>query len=149
MSGSGVTGKIIVSLTAPKLGRRTLGAVFGFVTVGLLAAAGYFSSVLIGDGFPLFIVLIAASAFFAEGGFSNLAPYTVEQYGVNLGSRSSGLGQAANGVGKIVGPLALALLAGSSNIIAPQATADAVFPAFLFHAAIDAGWWRSPMCSSA
>jgi putative MFS transporter len=27
--------------------------------------------------------------------------------------------------------LALALLAGSSNIIAPQATADAVFPAFL------------------
>jgi MFS transporter, putative metabolite:H+ symporter len=61
-----------------------------------------------------------------------LAPYTVEQYGVNLGSRSSGLGQAANGVGKILGPLALALLAGSDNIIAPKATADAVFPAFVF-----------------
>jgi MFS transporter, putative metabolite:H+ symporter len=130
VSASGVTGKIIVSLIASKMGRRTLGALFGFVTVILLAAAGYFSSVLI-DGFPLFIVLIAASAFFAEGGFSNLAPYTVEQYGVNLGSRSSGLGQAANGVGKIVGPLALAVLAGSSNIIAPQATADAIFPAFL------------------
>jgi putative MFS transporter len=135
VSGSGVTGKIIVSLIAPKFGRRALGAAFGFITVGLLAAAGYFSSVVI-DGFPLFIVLIAASAFFAEGGFSNLAPYTVEQYGVNLGSRSSGLGQAANGVGKIIGPLALALLAGSSNVIAPQATADAVFPAFLMLAAI-------------
>jgi putative MFS transporter len=61
-----------------------------------------------------------------------LAPYTVEQYGVSLGSRSSGLGQAANGVGKILGPLALALLAGSDNIIAPKATADAVFPAFVF-----------------
>jgi putative MFS transporter len=135
VSGSGVAGKIIVSLIAPKFGRRALGAVFGFVTVGLLAAAGYFSSVVI-NGFPLFIVLIAASAFFAEGGFSNLAPYTVEQYGVNLGSRSSGLGQAANGVGKIVGPLALALLAGSSNVIAPQATADAIFPAFVMLAAI-------------
>ena len=135
VSGSGVTGKIIVSLIAPKFGRRALGAAFGFITVGLLAAAGYFSSVVI-NGFPLFIVLIAASAFFAEGGFSNLAPYTVEQYGVNLGSRSSGLGQAANGVGKIIGPLALALLAGSSNVIAPQATADAVFPAFLMLAAI-------------
>jgi MFS transporter, putative metabolite:H+ symporter len=64
-----------------------------------------------------------------------LAPYTVEQYGVSLGSRSSGLGQAANRVGKIFGPLALAVLAGSDNIIAPKATADAVFLAFVFLAA--------------
>jgi MFS transporter, putative metabolite:H+ symporter len=54
---------------------------------------------------------------------------------VSLGSRSSGLGQAANGVGKILGPLAWAVLAGSDNIIAPKATADAVFPAFVFLAA--------------
>ena len=85
---------------------------------------------------PLFIVLVAASAFFVGGGFSNLAPYTVEQHGVKLGSRSSGPGQAANCVGKIIGPLSLALIAGSSNIIAPQATAAAVFPAFVCLAAI-------------
>jgi MFS transporter, putative metabolite:H+ symporter len=135
VSGSGVIGKIIVSMIAPKMGRRVLGIVFGLITVGLLLAAGYFSSVVV-NGIPMFIVLIAASAFFAEGGFSNLAPYTVEQYGVNLGSRSSGLGQAANGVGKIVGPLALAVLAGSSNVIAPKATAEAVFPAFAMLAGI-------------
>ena len=131
VSGTGIIGKIIVSLIAAKTGRRGLGILFGFASVVLLAAAGYFNGVLI-SGFPVFIILIAASAFFVEGGFANLAPYTVEQYGVTLGSRSSGLGQAANGVGKIIGPLALALLAGSSNIIAPQATADAVFPAFAF-----------------
>jgi putative MFS transporter len=131
VSATGVVGKIIVSLIAPKIGRRSLGVVFGLMSGVLLILAGYFSGALM-DGFPVFIVLIAASAFFAEGGFSNLAPYTVEQYGVNLGSRSSGLGQAANGVGKIVGPLALALLAGSDNIIAPKATAAAVFPAFIF-----------------
>ncbi len=131
VSGTGVVGKIIVSMIAPKIGRRSLGVVFGFMSAVLLVLAGYFNGVLI-NGFPLFIVLIAVSAFFAEGGFSNLAPYTVEQYGVNLGSRSSGLGQAANGVGKIVGPLALALLAGSDNIIAPKATAAAIFPAFVF-----------------
>jgi len=131
VSGAGVIGKIFVSLIAPKLGRRTLGVLFGLITVVTMIAAGYYNNVLI-NGFPLFIALIAASAFFAEGGFSNLAPYTVEQYGVALGSRSSGLGQAANGVGKIVGPLALALLAGSSNVIAPAATAEAIFPAFLF-----------------
>jgi putative MFS transporter len=131
VSGSGVVGKILVSLIASKLGRRALGMTFGFLAAIGLVLAGYFSGMLI-DGFPVFILLIAASAFFAEGGFSNLAPYTVEQYGVSLGSRSSGLGQAANGVGKILGPLALALLAGSDNIIAPKATADAIFPAFVF-----------------
>jgi len=116
---------------APLLGRRRLGILFGFFAVIFLAVAGYLNAALVG-GFPLFVILVACSAFFVEGGFSNLAPYTVEQYGVNLGSRSSGLGQAANGVGKILGPLALALLAGSDNIIAPKATAAAVFPAFVF-----------------
>jgi putative MFS transporter len=61
-----------------------------------------------------------------------LAPYTVERYGVSFGARASGLGQAANGVGKILGPLSLALIAGTSNVVSPQATADAVFPAYLF-----------------
>ena len=135
VAGSGVVGKIIVSIIAPAMGRRTLGIVFGFIGTVCLALAGYFNGVLL-NGMPLFIVLIAASAFFVEGGFSNLAPYTVEQYGVRLGSRSSGLGQAANGVGKIVGPLALALLAGSSNVIAPRATAEAVFPAFVLLAVL-------------
>lgn len=131
VSATGVTGKIIVSFIAPLMGRRTLGIVFGFLAAAGVALAGYFNGILIG-GFPLFVVLVAATAFFVEGGFSNLAPYTVEQYGVRLGSRSSGLGQAANGVGKILGPLVLALLAGSSNLIKPAATEAAVFPAFLF-----------------
>src|SRR5580698_3377032 len=59
-------------------------------------------------------------------------PYTVEVFGVRLGARSSGLGQAANGVGKILGPLSLALIAGTGNIVSPKATGDAVLPAFLF-----------------
>ena len=36
------------------------------------------------------------------------------------------------GVGKIAGPLCLALIAGASNLITPKATIDAVTPAFLF-----------------
>jgi len=131
VSACGVIGKIIVSLIAPAMGRRMLGILFGFLSAACVAVAGYFNGVLVGS-FPLFVILVAAAAFFVEGGFSNLAPYTVEQYGVRLGARSSGLGQAANGVGKILGPLALAVLAGSDNLIAPKATAEAVFPAFLF-----------------
>lgn len=66
---------------------------------------------------PLLVVLFACSTFCVEGGFSNLAPYTVESYGVSLGARSSGLGQTANGFGKTIGPLSLALIAGSSHLV--------------------------------
>jgi putative MFS transporter len=52
-----------------------------------------------------------------------------------LSARGVGLAQAANGVGKIMGPLCLALIAGTSNLITPKATIDAVTPAFLFLAA--------------
>ena len=127
----GVVGKIVVTFLAPLTGRRPLGVIWGIGGVIALAAAGYYHAVLLG-GVPLMVILLCASTFFIEGGFSNLAPYTVESYGVNLGARASGLGQAANGVGKILGPLSLALIAGSSNILSPQATADAVFPAYLF-----------------
>jgi putative MFS transporter len=127
----GVTGKLVVTALVPFTGRRWLGSVWGFGGVIALAGAGYYSNVLIG-GLPMMVVLLCASTFFIEGGFANFAPYTVERYGVRLGARSSGLGQAANGVGKIIGPLSLALIAGTSNIVAPQATADAVLPAYLF-----------------
>jgi putative MFS transporter len=49
-----------------------------------------------------------------------------------LSARGVGLAQAANGVGKIAGPLCLALIAGASNLITPKATIEAVTPAFLF-----------------
>ena len=67
-----------------------------------------------------------------EGGFANLAPYTVERYEVSLGARASGLGQAANGFGKIIGPLSLSFIAGTSNLVTPQQTAAAVLPTFFF-----------------
>ena len=131
VSAAGVTGKIIVTLISPLMGRRLLGVLWGFGGVVALAAAGYYNSVLLG-GLPLLVILLCCSTFCIEGGFSNLAPYTVESYGVRMGARSSGLGQTANGVGKIVGPLSLALIAGTSNLVSPQATQEAVFPAFLF-----------------
>ena len=131
---SGVVGKIIVSFVAPLMGRRTLGIVGGFAGAAALVAAGIYHGVFIA-GVPLMIVLLAASAFCIDGSFSNLAPYTVESYGVRMGARSSGLGQTANGVGKILGPLSIAVIAGSSNVISPQATEDALLGAFVFLAA--------------
>jgi putative MFS transporter len=36
------------------------------------------------------------------------------------------------GIGKIIGPLGLALVVGSSNVVKPDATLDAIQPAFLY-----------------
>jgi putative MFS transporter len=130
VTGAGVFGKIVVSFLAPVIGRRALGIIWGFGGVAALAAAGFYGSAFVG-GVPLIVVLLAASAFCIDGSFSNLAPYTVESYGVRLGARASGLGQTANGVGKILGPLSLALIAGTSNFVSPKATEGALFGSFL------------------
>jgi len=129
VSAAGVLGKIAVTLLAPVLGRRYLGIIWGFA--GAAAAAGYENTEFVA-GLPLMIVLLCVANFCVEGGFANLAPYTVERYGVSLGARASGLGQAANGFGKIIGPLSLSFIAGTNNLVTSQQTASAVLPTFLF-----------------
>src|SRR5215472_13486137 len=131
VSAAGILGKIVFSFAAPLFGRRRLGQIHGFGTFLALAAAAYFHSVLLG-AISIFVVALAVADFFNAGGFSNLAPYTPEAYGVRMGSRASGLGQGANGAGKIIGPLSLAVIAGTSNVLKPAATEAAVFPAFMF-----------------
>ena len=128
---AGIIGKVLISWLAQKVGRKRVGEIQGYVgAVGLIVAGVCFPLTI--GGFPVFILALVTTVFFLEGGASNLAPYIVEVYGVRLGARSAGLSQAANGVGKILGPLCLAVIAGADNPLSPQATADAVLPAFLF-----------------
>lgn len=134
VSGAGVLGKIAVTFLAPIIGRRSLGVVWGLCGAAALALAGFENARVFGE-VPLLVILISVANFCVEGGFANLAPYTVERYGVSLGARASGLGQAANGFGKIVGPLSLSFIAGTSNLVTAQQTASAVLPTFLFLAA--------------
>jgi putative MFS transporter len=56
-----------------------------------------------------------------------------------IGARASGLGLAygTSNFGKFIGPAGLALIAGASNFVTPQATFDAIIPAFNYFA----GWY--------
>jgi len=128
---TGITGKTIFSFLPQWLGRRLCGQLAGVGIGVMLGLAGIFHDAFLGT-IPLFVVLLAAGALFFDGGYSNLSPYTAEIFPVKLAARAVGLGQAANGLGKIAGPLSLALIAGADNLVAPQATTDAVMPAFLF-----------------
>ena len=134
VSLAGMVGRAIFSVLPKWIGRRRCGEIMGYGIALSLGAAGlYFDRTLF--GYPAFAVLLIPAALFFDGGFSNIAPYSAEIFPVGLSARGVGLAQAANGVGKIAGPLCLALIAGTSNLITPKATIAAVTPAFLFLAA--------------
>ena len=154
-------GRVTLSILAEKFGRRATGILSSLGAAGALSAAAYVGSLgaagalsvathvgnldgvgavsvaahvgnlEVGAG-SLFLLFLMLAYFFGEGGFAVLAPYSAEVWPAAL--RTSGLGSAYGfgGIGKIIGPLGLALVVGSSNLVAPAATGEALTPAFLY-----------------
>ncbi|MBR0797613.1 MFS transporter [Bradyrhizobium jicamae] len=131
VSLAGVLGRTGFAFLAHRVGRKPCGQLMGYGTAISLGLAASFHSDFVGS-VPLFLVFLMVGALFFDGGFSSLAPYPAEIFPVQLGGRAVGLAQLANGIGKIAGPLCLALIAGSDNPVLPHATASAVLPAFIF-----------------
>jgi MFS transporter, putative metabolite:H+ symporter len=129
-------GRVLFSVVPLYIGRRGA-AMFGtLISVLVMLAIVAFGRETIA-GWSVFALLIIFGAAFYSGAFSNMSPYVLEVFPVSLGARAAGLAQAANGIGKILGPVCLALIAGSSDVVSPKATADAIGPAFLFLAACE------------
>jgi putative MFS transporter len=127
---AGVTGRFAAAFIALRFGRRSTQLAFcGAATAGL-AFAGIWHSSFIG-AVSIFWVVLVITAFFSDGQFANLAPYTNELFPTAVRGTVYGVAESVNGLGKILGPLLLALVAGTSNAISPQATKDAVEPAFI------------------
>ncbi len=124
-------GRLFFSFAPQRLGRRTCGLVMGLGAPPLLAAAAFSGTSKVA-GIPLFLVWLVAAAFFVDGGFANLAPYTPEVFPTRLRTHGMGLAWAVSGVGRIVGPLGVALIAGTGDLVDPEATLAAQEPAFLF-----------------
>jgi putative MFS transporter len=131
VSVAGVLGRTGFAFLAHRVGRKPCGQLMGYGTAISLGLAAYFHNDFVGS-VPLFLVFLIVGALFFDGGFSNLGPYPAEIFPVQLSGRAVGLAQFANGVGKILGPLCLALIAGADNFVNPHATASAVMPAFIF-----------------
>jgi putative MFS transporter len=131
VSLAGVLGRTGFAFLAHRVGRKPCGQLMGYGTAISLGLAAYFHNDFVGS-VPLFLVFLTIGALFFDGGFSNLGPYPAEIFPVQLSGRAVGLAQLSNGVGKIVGPLCLAVIAGTDNFVHPHATAAAVTPAFAF-----------------
>jgi MFS transporter, putative metabolite:H+ symporter len=80
----------------------------------------------------LFFVLVMIQRFFGDGSYAIIGPYIAEVWPARLRASGMGLGYGVGNLGKIIGPLGLALIIGSSNYVSPKATLDAIGPAFLF-----------------
>jgi putative MFS transporter len=126
-----VLGRWFWSFGSDWFGRRYSGFAVGIVGgIGLFLAAMY-HNVFLGATSVFWLILIVTN-FCVDGGFAIVGPYASEVWPKHL--RASGMGSAYGfgGVGKILGPMALAIFAGSSDIVSPKATIDAIFPAFTF-----------------
>jgi putative MFS transporter len=84
----------------------------------------------------LFWLPFAAAFLLADCSFAIMGMYTSEIWPSRLRGRGSGVSYGAGSVGKIIGPLGLALVIGSSSVISPAATVGAIVPAFGYLAAM-------------
>src|ERR1700687_3217636 len=131
-----IIGRVLFSVLPLYIGRRGAALVGTFISVLVMLAIVAFYREFIA-GWSVFALLVVFGAAFYSGSFSHIMPHVVGVFPVSLGARAFGLAQAANGIGKILGPVCLALIAGSNDVVSPKATADAIAPAFLFLAACE------------
>ena len=128
---AGFTGRLGFSFLSDAIGRKASGGIASFGAAILLVAAAVYHSVFIGS-VSVFLLLLIANYAFADGGFAIVGPYSAEVWPVAL--RTTGMGSAYGfgGLGKVIGPLGLALIVGSSDIITPKASVAALVPAFSY-----------------
>src|SRR5690242_20063895 len=78
---------------------------------------------------------IIAADFFFDGGSAIMGPYAAEVWPSSLRTSRMGSAYGFGGIGKIIGPIGLALIVGSSNIVKPEVTIAAIMPCFIYLAA--------------
>jgi len=129
-----VCGRVIFANLSERAGRRLIGILQGFVGATLLVTTALLAHQVLGD-ISVFWLLLIPTYFFVSGGFAVTVPYAAEIWPSHL--RATGLGSAygIGSLGKIIGPLGLGLLLGSSNVLSPTASLTSVVPAFVYLAA--------------
>ena len=83
----------------------------------------------------VFFLMIMVQQFFGSGSYSMIGPYMAEIWPARLRGSGLGLAYGAGNLGKFIGPAGLALIAGSSNLVSPQATVAVLIPAMNYFAA--------------
>jgi MFS transporter, putative metabolite:H+ symporter len=127
----GIVGRLVASWMSDAFGRRPSGFLIGIGGAISMALAGYLHDAYIGT-LSVFFVLIMVQRFFGDASYAIIGPYLAEVWPNRLRASGMGFSYGIGNLGKIIGPLGLALIVGSSNYVSPKVTLDALFPALLF-----------------
>ncbi|MBN8608604.1 MAG: MFS transporter [Caulobacterales bacterium] len=129
ISIAGLCSRFLTGLLADAVGRRTCGAFSAAAAAICLVLAALVAH---GDllSREMFWLPFGAALVLADSSFAVLALYTSELWPSKLRGRGSGINYGIGGIGKIMGPLGLAVAVGSTNMIRPAATVDSIVPAF-------------------
>ena len=129
-----IPGRAFGAWLSDTIGRRYAGTLTGLAGAATMLMAGYMHSWFIGT-VSMYYLMNLAQSFFGNGNFAVVFPYMVELWPANLRASGFGLVYGISNLGKFIGPAGLAVIAGASNFISPQATMDAIIPAFIYFAA--------------
>jgi MFS transporter, putative metabolite:H+ symporter len=131
---AGFVGRLVFSYLADSIGRCPSGILLSAGGALSLIVAGLYHDAFLG-GVSVFFLMLLAHGFFNNGGYAIVGPYAAEVWPANLRASGMGFGYGLGNFGKIIGPLGLALIVGSSDIVAPKATLPAIEPAMYYLAA--------------
>jgi putative MFS transporter len=127
----GIVGRLVASWMSDALGRRMSGFLIGTGGAICMALAGYWYDLYIGT-LSVFFLLIMAQRFFGDASYAIIGPYIAEVWPSRLRASGMGFSYGIGNLGKIIGPLGLALIVGSSDYVSPKVVPAALFPALLF-----------------
>jgi putative MFS transporter len=130
----GIPGRVLGSWMSDALGRRPAGVLLAVASGGAMALQGYLADIYIGTA-SMFFVLAMLVSFFANASFAIVFPYMGELWPGQLRASGFGLVYGCSNLAKFIGPAGLAVIAGASNYVNPQATLAAIVPAYNYFAA--------------
>jgi len=131
LSVSGFIGRLSFSWMSEAIGRRKAGGLLGLGAGVLTILAGYNYDTTI-MGVSAFWLILAATMFFADGGFAIVGPYAAEIWPSHLKTTGMGSAYGFGGIGKIIGPVGLALIVGSGNYLKPDVPLPEIPIAFVY-----------------
>src|SRR5215467_1826772 len=127
----GIIGRLVASWMSDAIGRRASGFLIGMGGAITMALAGYWHDVYLGTA-SVFFILIMIQRFFGDASYAIIGPYIAEVWPNRLRGSGMGFSYGIGNLGKIIGPLGLAVIVGTSDYVSPKATVAAIFPALLF-----------------
>jgi putative MFS transporter len=134
VSLGGFVGRWFWAFVSDFIGRRKSGMLMGAGVTIMLILTIFSTNAHIGS-IPAFWLCLIAIYFFADGGFAVVGPYAAEAWPSHLRATGMGFAYGWGGIGKLIGPAAVAVFAGSANYIKPDATIGAIPNTFIFLAA--------------